>query len=364
MNNPTYHQLTIATSDNISSVTIGRSLFSCPELLPQRPLQKSLIVTDNRVAKWHLQPLLAAMQGMDLHVLQLDVSEAKKTLASVTEIYQALIEHEFHRDGTVIALGGGVIGDLAGFAASTFHRGIDCWQLPTTLLAQVDSSVGGKTGFNHLGEKNVIGTFYQPSHVFCDVTWLKTLPVREYRAGLAEIIKYALLDGPDFVQWLNEAALGLIEGEEALLEEAVYRSVSIKAKIVADDEKEQGIRMVLNLGHTFAHALEAYFDYKKYLHGEAVALGLWLQAMLSYRLGLLDGESLNHILKLLDKSGFVLELPREIDEQRLLSLMKRDKKVRRSTIRLILLSGIGRAVVNEIVDEEVILAVLRDAKQT
>jgi 3-dehydroquinate synthase len=270
--------------------------------------------------------------------------EEQKTLGNVAVIIDALVAGRLNRDGMVLALGGGVIGDIAGFAAASYQRGIAIVQLPTTLLAQVDSSVGGKTGVNHPGGKNLIGAFHQPSAVLADTDTLTTLPDRQLRAGLTEIVKAALVADAAFFAWLEANLPQLLAKEPAALAEAIRRACAIKAAIVAEDEREQGRRALLNLGHTFGHAIEAGAGYGLVLHGEAVAAGLVLAAELSARLGRLPGADVQRVRALLAAAGLPVDPPR-LGAARMLELMAMDKKVKGGAIRLVLLEGIGRAVV-------------------
>jgi 3-dehydroquinate synthase len=261
-------------------------------------------------------------------------------------IIDALVAARLNRDGMVLALGGGVIGDIAGFAAASYQRGIAIVQLPTTLLAQVDSSVGGKTGVNHPGGKNLIGAFHQPHAVLADTDTLSTLPERQLRAGLTEVIKAALVADAEFFAWLETNLGRLLARDPAALAEAIRRACAIKAAIVAEDEREQGRRALLNLGHTFGHAIEAGAGYGAVLHGEAVAAGLALAAELSARTGRLPGADAQRIRALLAAAGLPVDPPR-LGVARMLELMAMDKKVKGGALRLVLLDGIGRAVTTD-----------------
>jgi len=265
------------------------------------------------------------------------------------------------RDACVIALGGGVVGDLAGFSAACWMRGIDFIQMPTTLLAMVDSSVGGKTGVNLPAGKNLVGAFHQPRAVVADIDTLATLPQREYRAGLAEVIKGAAIGDPDFFTWLEQHADALAERDDATLIEAIARKVRYKAGVVARDETEQGERALLNLGHTFGHALETAGKYTTLLHGEGVAVGMLLAAQLSERLGMSEAADTARLHRLLAKTGLPTAIPPGMDPQQLLALMRLDKKNTAGTLRLILWHGVGRAEIVSGVSEADVLAVLHAA---
>ena len=270
--------------------------------------------------------------------------ESQKTLGNVAVIIDALVAARLNRDGLVLALGGGVVGDIAGFAAASYQRGIAIVQLPTTLLAQVDSSVGGKTGVNHPGGKNLIGAFHQPHAVLADTDTLSTLPDRQLRAGLTEVIKAALVADAAFFAWLEANLERLLAKDAAALAEAIRRACAIKAAIVAEDEREQGRRALLNLGHTFGHAIEAGAGYGTVLHGEAVAAGLVLAAELSARTGRLPGADARRVREILAAAGLPVDPPR-LGAARMLELMAMDKKVKGGALRLVLLDGIGRAVI-------------------
>jgi 3-dehydroquinate synthase len=270
--------------------------------------------------------------------------EAHKTLGTVTRILDVMVANRLARDCAVLALGGGVVGDMAGFAAACYQRGVPYVQLPTTLLAQVDSSVGGKTGVNHPGGKNLIGAFHQPVAVIADTRTLATLPPRELRAGIAEIIKYGLICDAGFFAWLEQNIEALLAGEPAALARAIHRSCEIKAQIVAADEHEHGDRALLNLGHTFGHAVESATGYKQWLHGEAVGAGLLMAAAMSHDCGLLALSELDRVQRLLERAGLPVRIP-GVTPGQALEHMQIDKKVRAGRLRLILMRGIGSAFV-------------------
>ena len=322
--------------------------------LPAGPL---LLVSDETVLPLHAPRLRTALSGRPLAECVLPSGERSKTLATLSRVYDALAAARVNRDGAILALGGGVVGDIAGFAAATWQRGIAYAQLPTTLLAQVDSSVGGKTAVNHPDGKNLIGAFHQPSVVIADLATLATLPDRQLRAGLAEVIKYALLDDAELIGWLETALPRLLGREPAALQEAVYRSCAIKARIVALDEREQGARALLNLGHTFGHAIEAATGFDEWLHGEAVAVGLVLAAEVSARIGWLPPEAVARVRELVRRAGLPLAPPR-IGLARVRELMALDKKVRGGRVRLVLLKRLGAAVLSDDYDPAALTAVL------
>jgi 3-dehydroquinate synthase len=303
-----------------------------------------LVVTNTTVAPLYLARLERALQGKRVASLALPDGEQHKTLATLNRVFDALVEQRMNRDACIVALGGGVVGDLAGFAAACYQRGVDYVQVPTTLLAQVDSSVGGKTGVNHPGGKNLIGAFHQPRAVLADTDTLATLPPREFRAGLAEVVKYGLIADAGFLDWIEVNLDALLRLEGAALAHAIRRSCEIKAEIVAEDEREHGRRALLNLGHTFGHALETATGYGEWLHGEAVGAGLLMAADLSCRLGWLAQADLTRVHRLLERAGLPVRAP-AIGAGRALELMGMDKKVLAGRIRLVLMRKLGEGVV-------------------
>jgi 3-dehydroquinate synthase len=321
------------------------------------PAGRLLVVSNATVAPLYLATLQGALAGREFDECILPDGEVHKTLATLGHVYDALAAARVNRDGALLALGGGVVGDLAGLAAATWQRGIDCVQLPTTLLAQVDSSVGGKTAVNHPAGKNLIGAFHQPRAVLADLATLRTLPERELRAGLAEVIKYGLIRDPAFLAWLEQALPRLLAREPAALGEAVRRSCAIKAAIVAQDERETGPRALLNLGHTFGHAIETAAGYGAWLHGEAVAVGMLLAARLSARLGWLASADVARVERLLARAGLPVAAPR-IGVARTRELMALDKKVQGGRVRLVLLRALGEAVVSADYDPAALEALL------
>jgi len=326
-------------------ILVGPGLLASRETLASHAgASKLLVVTDDFVGPLWMPKLEAGLAGREFATCVLAGGEAQKTLANVALIIDALVSARLNRDGMVLALGGGVIGDIAGFAAASYQRGIAIVQLPTTLLAMVDSSVGGKTGVNHPGGKNLIGAFHQPTAVIADTDTLSTLPDRELRAGLTEVVKAALVADAAFFAWLESNAKRLLAREPEALAEAIRRACAIKAAIVAQDEREQGPRALLNLGHTFGHAIEAGAGFGAVLHGEAVAAGLVLAAELSARTGRMPAADAARVRALLEAAGLPVDPPR-IGRVRMLELMAMDKKVKGGAIRLVLLDGIGEAVV-------------------
>ena len=308
---------------------------------------QALVVTNETVAPIYLSSLIEKLESESRVVdsLILPDGEKYKSLATLNKIFDCLIENRHDRTTTLIALGGGVVGDMTGFAAACYQRGVSFVQIPTTLLAQVDSSVGGKTAVNHPSGKNMIGAFYQPEAVFIDTDTLETLPDRDYAAGLAEVIKYGLIADRGFFAWLEENIGLLIERDPEIIGQAIAVSCQTKAEIVAADETEQGIRAILNLGHTFGHAIETAQEYKEWLHGEAVGAGMVMAADLSCRQGLISEEDLHRIQALISRAGLPVRPPGNIGKEQFLSLMSLDKKVLEGRLRLVLLRNIGDAFV-------------------
>jgi 3-dehydroquinate synthase len=303
-----------------------------------------LVVTNTTVGPLYLASLERALAGRRVASVVLPDGERFKTLETLARVFDALVDCRMNRDACVAALGGGVVGDMAGFAAACYQRGVDYVQVPTTLLAQVDSSVGGKTGVNHPGGKNLVGAFHQPRAVLADTSTLATLPPRELRAGLAEVIKYGLIADAGFLDWIEENLEALLRLDGAALAHAIRRSCEIKAEIVAEDEREHGRRALLNLGHTFGHAIETATGYGEWLHGEAVGAGMLMAADLSCRLGWLAAADVERVRALLARVQLPVVAP-AIGAGRALGLMGMDKKVLAGRIRLVLLRRVGEAVV-------------------
>lgn len=341
----------------------GAGLLRQADLLRQHIRGRQvLIVSNETVAPLYLQQVQSSLQGLQVDVLVLPDGEAYKTLQTLQQIYDRLLQLRHNRTTTLIALGGGVIGDMTGFAAATYQRGVDFIQIPTTLLAQVDSSVGGKTGVNHPLGKNMIGAFHQPQCVLADTETLNTLPDRELAAGVAEVIKYGLICDAPFYAWLEENLDGLMERNGALLAEAIERSCANKARVVAADERESGIRAILNLGHTFGHAIETAEGYGTWLHGEAVAAGMVMAVDLSARMGWLVSEEVVRLSRLLARAGLPVAPPATISDERFLELMAVDKKVIDGRLRLVLLKAIGEAVVTDEVPVDTLRQTLSAAR--
>ncbi|WP_416138122.1 3-dehydroquinate synthase [Halomonas sp. HK25] len=341
-------------------IHIGPGLLGQPEALsPWLAGRQVMIVTNEVVAPLYLERCRASLPtDAEVRELVLPDGEATKTLASVSRIWDALLEAGFNRRCTLVALGGGVIGDMVGYAAACYQRGVAFIQVPTTLLSQVDSSVGGKTGVNHPLGKNMIGAFWQPRAVLIDTDTLATLPPRELSAGLAEVIKYGLIRDAAFLGWLEEVMADLRDLEPAALTLAIERSCALKAEIVAEDETEQGVRALLNLGHTFGHAIEAHQGYGKWLHGEAVGAGMLMAAELSARLGWLSEDEVARTRAILEAAALPLAAPADMAVEDFLVRMRLDKKNIDSRLRLILLRSLGDACLHDETPVELLEALI------
>lgn len=339
-------------------ILIGEKLLEDTEMLTSHISARTvMIVTNTTIAPLYLQKLKSALRDKTVFEVLLPDGEHTKSLLTLNQIFDALVNARLNRDAAIVALGGGVIGDMAGFAAACYQRGIDYIQIPTTLLAQVDSSVGGKTAINHPGGKNLIGAFHQPRAVITDITVLNTLSDREMRAGLAEIIKYGLIYDAEFFSWLENNAQKILARDAQALTYAIKRSCEIKAEVVGIDEREQGLRAILNLGHTFGHAIENALGYGAWLHGEAVAAGMVMAADMSRRLGWLSKADYQRTVNLLEANGLPVNAPR-IGTAKALELMSMDKKVLSGQLRLILLKNIGEAVITSSYPPEILQATI------
>ena len=338
--------LEVSLGDRSYPIHIGRGLLAQADiLLPHLKRKQVTIVSNTTVAPLYMQTLVDTLTQAGVQVIQIVLpdGEAYKNSETLNLIYDALLQNRCERSTTLIALGGGVIGDLTGYAAATYLRGVPFIQIPTTLLSQVDSSVGGKTGINHPLGKNMIGAFYQPKVVLADIDTLATLPAREFSAGVAEVIKYGLIRDADFFAWLETNMHLLMNLDEQVLSYAIYRSCQNKAEVVAADEHEAGERALLNLGHTFGHAIENAMGYGVWLHGEAVAAGTMLAADLSQRLGWINQQDMARISAIFKAAKLPL-IPPKLTVENYLALMQLDKKVADGQIRLVLQQGIGKAI--------------------
>ena len=353
-------KLLVQLDDRSYPIYIGSGLLRRPELFTQHIKSRQvLVVTNETIAPLYLDAILKNLQGYIVETVVLPDGEQYKTLDFVVRIFDKLLAGKFSRNATLIALGGGVIGDMGGFAAACYQRGIPFLQIPTTLLAQVDSSVGGKTGVNHALGKNMIGAFYQPQCVIADADVLDTLDDRQLSAGLAEVIKYGLIRDAEFFVWLENNIDALLARDKQALAFAIERSCINKAEVVAEDETESGVRATLNLGHTFGHAIETGIGYGQYLHGEAVAIGTCQAADLSRRKGWLNDADVARIMALFKRAKLPVNPPEEIDSQRFLELMAVDKKNVDGQIRVILLKKIGEATLPTGVNQELLEVTLK-----
>ncbi|MFK8028035.1 MAG: 3-dehydroquinate synthase [Gammaproteobacteria bacterium] len=343
-------------------IYIGEDLLSQTKLLtPHIQGKHVVIISNDTVAPLYLSSLLTSLESFQAHKIILSDGESYKTLSTIESIFDQLLEMKCARDVTIIALGGGVVGDITGFAAACYQRGVNFIQIPTTLLSQVDSSVGGKTGVNHPLGKNMIGAFYQPQCVLADITTLQTLPERELSAGLAEVIKYGLIAKKPFFSWLENNVSRLISLDNDAIEYAVEQSCLCKAEIVASDEHEKsGRRALLNLGHTFGHAIETGMGYGNWLHGEAVGCGMVVAAQFSAKLGWLSNQDVSKISNLVSAARLPTQLPSELTPDRMVELMAIDKKVKDGKLHLVLLKSIGEAILTSKFSQDLLYSTLSE----
>lgn len=339
------------------------SCFQSPELFSNAiPHSEVLIVTNETVAPLYLETLATMLgkEGRRLESVVLPDGEQYKTLETVNQIFTHLLEHNFSRKVALVALGGGVVGDMTGFAAASYQRGVDFYQIPTTLLSQVDSSVGGKTGVNHPLGKNMIGAFKQPKAVFIDPATLSTLPSNEFSAGFAEVIKHAVIQSIDYLDYLETHLDDIFALKEDVLIEVIAKSCEIKSRVVSLDETEQGIRAILNLGHTFGHAIETTMGYGQWLHGEAVATGIVMAAVMSEKLGYIQAADVDRIRHLIERSNLPVTAPDSMTLEQFQVAMLRDKKVDAGTLRLVLIRAIGDAFVTADFSKETLVDTLKE----
>ena len=339
--------VTVDTGQQRYDILIGRGLMTCPPAWQGLPrAAQALVVSNTTIAPIWAHRLVEALRPhyRQVSVIELPDGEAHKEWSALSAIFDRLLMGGADRKTVLFALGGGVVGDITGFAAGCFMRGVPFVQVPTTLLAQVDSSVGGKTAINHPLGKNMIGLFYQPQRVVCDLDTLETLPQREFIAGLAEVIKYGPIADAAFLGWIEDHLDALLRREPAALMHAIARSCEIKAEVVGQDEKEGGLRAILNFGHTFGHAIESGLGYGQWLHGEAVGCGMRMATDLSVRLGLVPPSTLVRMHSLLTRAGLPVRAP-DLGADRYLEWMGRDKKAEAGEIRFVVLESLGRAAV-------------------
>jgi 3-dehydroquinate synthase len=340
--------LQVSLADRSYPIYIGEDLLSQPELLKQHIKgSEVLVVTNTTIAPLYLEKVLDSLAEYRCESVILPDGEEFKNLEVLNQIFDGLLKAKFSRKVTLIALGGGVIGDMTGFAAASYQRGVPFIQIPTTLLSQVDSSVGGKTAVNHALGKNMIGAFYQPQCVIADTLTLNTLEDSQLSSGLAEVIKYGLINDVEFFAWLEANMSALLARDQATLAEAIERSCQDKADLVAQDELEQGVRALLNLGHTFGHAIETGMGYGNFLHGEGVAVGMLMAADLSSRMGWITVDECERIKQLLIAANLPVTVPKGMNSELFMSLMSVDKKVQDGRIRLVLMKSLGESVISD-----------------
>ncbi|BEH71092.1 3-dehydroquinate synthase [Edwardsiella tarda] len=358
-------RITVTLGERSYPISIASGLFAQEAAFwPLCSGEQAMLVTNETLAELYLESVqrTLARAGVRVECVILPDGEQYKSLAVLDQVFSALLTSNHGRDTTLVALGGGVIGDLTGFAAACYQRGVRFIQVPTTLLAQVDSSVGGKTAVNHPLGKNMIGAFYQPASVVIDIDCLQTLPPRELSAGLAEVIKYGVIMDGDFFIWLESQMEALRRLEPAAITYCIRRCCELKAQVVAEDEHEQGNRALLNLGHTFGHAIEAGMGYGNWLHGEAVAAGTMMAAHLACRLGYLPAAQVERIAALLWRAGLPTQGPADMAPEAYLPHMLRDKKVLGGHLRLVLPTAIGQAGVYAGVSHDAVLAAIADCQ--
>jgi 3-dehydroquinate synthase len=352
--------LRVNLNDRSYSIHIGQNLLQTELLLPHIKGDQVCIVTNQTVATLYLDALIANFAHLQCDAVILPDGETYKTLETIGSIVDSLIKKGHRRDTTLVALGGGVVGDMTGFVASCYQRGVNFIQVPTTLLGQVDASVGGKTAVNHPRGKNMMGSFYQPKTVLIDINTLKSLPPREFRCGVAEMIKAALISDDDFFCWLETHMPQLLDQDPVSLSHGISQACAVKIKLVIADERDNAMRALLNFGHTFGHALELLFNYEGWLHGEAVAVGMILALEYSRRIGYLDSKTVERVRNILTMVNLPIRLPSSITAQQLINGMSTDKKTDLSGLRLVLLKGIGRAVLSSHIDLEVLEETITD----
>jgi 3-dehydroquinate synthase len=351
--------LTVELGDRSYPIHIGEGLLDQPELLAPYIAGRSVAIVSNAtVAPLYIERLTRSLAAYKVLPIVLPDGEAFKNWETLQTIFDALLTARHDRRTTIIALGGGVVGDMAGFAAACYQRGVDFIQVPTTLLSQVDSSVGGKTGINHPLGKNMVGAFYQPQAVLIDTGTLRTLPPRELSAGLAEVIKYGLICDEPFLTWLEENVDALRDIDAQAVTAAIHRSCAAKALVVNADERESGVRATLNLGHTFGHAIETQMGYGVWLHGEAVAAGTVMALEMSMRLGWISQQDRDRGIRLMQRAGLPVVPPAQMTPEHFIEHMAIDKKVIDGRLRLVLLRRIGEAVVTDDYPKEVLQATL------
>lgn len=358
-------RLTVTLGERSYPITIAAGLFNEPDAFwPLKKGEQVMLVTNDTLAPLYLEKVSRVLLGAGVNVdsVILPDGEKYKSLADLETVFAALLEKPHGRDTTLVALGGGVIGDLTGFAAACYQRGVRFIQVPTTLLSQVDSSVGGKTAVNHALGKNMIGAFWQPVSVIIDLDCLNTLPARELASGLAEVIKYGIILDAAFFDWIEQNLDALLRLDNAAMAYCIRRCCEIKADVVAADERENGLRALLNLGHTFGHAIEAQMGYGNWLHGEAVAAGMVMAARTAQRLGTFAEKDVQRIIAVLIRAGLPVHGPVEMTPESYLPHMMRDKKVLAGELRLVLPLAFGKSEIRAGVKHDIVLSAIRDCQ--
>jgi len=358
-------RITVTLGERSYPITIAAGLFNDPaSFMPIKAGDQVMLVTNQTLAPLYLDKVRSVLEqaGAQVDQVILPDGEQYKSLSVLNDVFSALLEKPHGRDTTLVALGGGVIGDLTGFAAASYQRGVRFIQVPTTLLSQVDSSVGGKTAVNHPLGKNMIGAFYQPASVIVDLNCLQTLPARELSSGLAEVIKYGIILDADFFTWLEDNMDALLALDMSAMAYCIRRCCELKAEVVAADERESGMRALLNLGHTYGHAIEAEMGYGNWLHGEAVAAGMVMAAFTAHRLGQFSLQDVERIKRLISRAGLPVSGPQEMAAESYLPHMMRDKKVLAGKLRLVLPTAIGQSEVRSGVSHEMVLASIEDCR--
>jgi len=358
-------RITVTLGERSYPITIAAGLYQDPaSFWPLKAGDNAMLVTNQTLSPLWLTTVRQRLKEVGVKVDQVILPDGEqfKTLAVMDQVFTALLEKPHGRDTTLIALGGGVIGDLTGFAAASYQRGVRFIQVPTTLLSQVDSSVGGKTAVNHPLGKNMIGAFYQPASVVIDLNCLTTLPPRELASGLAEVIKYGIILDGEFFTWLENNLDALLALDETAMAWCIRRCCELKAEVVSADEHEHGVRALLNLGHTYGHAIEAHMGYGNWLHGEAVSAGMVMAARTAERLGQFSAADTDRIIRLLTRAGLPVTGPASMDAEAYLPHMLRDKKVLAGKLRLVLPLAIGKAEVRSGVTHDIVLAAINDCR--
>lgn len=351
--------LTVELGARSYPITIGESTLSDSSLFtPYIPHRNVVVLTNTTIAPLYLDTLKHTLADSSVHAITIPDGEEHKTLSQLETVIGQMLELGCARDTLLVALGGGVVGDLCGFVAATFQRGIPFIQIPTTLLSQVDSSVGGKTAVNHALGKNMIGAFYQPKAVIIDAKTLHTLPKREFAAGMAEVIKYGIIYDAEFFSWLEDNVDDIKALKTDAIEHVIYRCCQIKAEVVAQDEQEKGIRALLNLGHTFGHAIEAEMGYGKWLHGEAVAAGMVIASQVAQQRDWMSASEVRRVIDLIEAFELPVDGPDTMTHQDYLAHMQHDKKVQAGSIRFVMPKGIGEAFVTSDISTELLYKVL------